>query len=446
MGPPVFVGALAGLYLVLQAVPRRFWTNQDFRVYYAHGLATRDGLPLYGPVPGTRMPFTYPPFSADVLSLFAVIPYPVATRVMVALSVAALLAVSWLLLGACGPRGWERAGWASLLAGVALWWEPVQFNLLLGQVNLFVCLLVVWDLTRRPGSRSRGVGVGLAAGFKLTPGLFILYFLLTRQLRAFWTSVITLAATVAVGAALAPADSLAFWGGGFTGSSIAEVTPASFAANQSLHGLVIRSLAQDGGPRVVALWLFLAACVAVLGLGVARRAHRDHDELLAMACVALVTLLVSPVSWSHHWVWVVVVFVAFLSSASRRGLLRSPRGLAVAVLAAVAYIAVLATWPGERRRTRQPTGLFWNQPWNPFPGGDRPEFRWTLAQAVAGNAYVLLACLLLLVALALTAVRRRPRRSGGSSRFLSETTPAGACSSSQPGCSGSGPTMGAGLA
>ena len=322
----------------------------------------------------------------------------------------ALVVVVWLLLGACGLRRWRRAGFASLLAGVALWWEPVQFDLLLGQVNLFVVLLVVADLTRRPGSRLRGVGVGLAAGFKLTPGLFIVYLLITRQLRAFWTSVATFSLTVALGAVLDPADSLAFWRGGFAGSSIAGVTPASFVANQSLRGLVVRSLARDDGAAVTALWLLLAAVVTAAGLLAARRAHRSGDELLAMACVGLVTVLVSPISWSHHWVWVVVVLVAFLSAADRRGLLRSPRGRLLAALAAVGLTAVLAAWPGERQGVRQPAGLIWDQPWNPFPDGDRPEFRWTLTQALAGNSYVLLACLLLLLALVLTSAPRRPRR------------------------------------
>ena len=409
LGPPVLLGALAGLHAVVRAVPGRFWTNQDFAVYYAHGRAVREGLAIYGPVPGTGMPFTYPPFAAYVLAAFTFLTYPAATWVMAILSVVALVVVAWLLLGACGLRRWRRAGFACLLAGVALWWEPVQFDLLLGQVNLLVVLLVVADLTRGPGSRLRGAGVGLAAGLKLTPGLFVVYLLLTGQLRAFWTSVATFSLTVALGAALDPTGSLAFWRGGFAGSSIADVTPASFVANQSLRGLVVRSLARDDGAAVTAWWLLLAAAAAALGLVAARRAHRAGDELLATACVGLVTVLVSPISWSHHWVWVVVVVVAFLSAAHRRGLLRAPRGQLLAALSAAGFAALLATWPGERRGVRQPAGLIWDQPWSSSPGGDRPEFRWTLTQALAGNSYVLLACLLLLLALALSrrgAVRR----------------------------------------
>lgn len=417
LGPIVLCVALGGLYLVAAARPG-FWTNQDFAVYYAYGQALRHGLSLYAPAPGTSMPFTYPPFAAWLLSVFTFLGFPAATRVMVVASVAALVVMCWLLLGACGARRRVRLGAACLLAGVALWWEPVQFNLLLGQVNLFVCLAVVVSSTRR-GGWATGVGVGLAAGFKLTPGLFVVYFLVTRQFRAFWASTATFLLTVAVGAALSPADSRAYWGGGFAGGSIATVTPGSFVANQSLHGLAIRLLAQDGGRSVTLLWLGLAAGAGLLGLAVARRAHRDGDELLAMTCVGLVTVLVSPVSWSHHWVWFVPALVGFWLSASRRGLLRSTPRRAAAALLTGGYLALLATWPGQRQGVRQPTGIIWSVPWNPFPDGDRPEFRWTSQQALAGNAYVVAGCTMLLLALLLTTVRPAARARAGRPRHVS---------------------------
>lgn len=91
-------------------------------------------------------------------------------------------------------------------------------------------------------------------------------------------------------------------------------------------------------------------------------------------------------------------WVSWPPAAHRRGLLRTPRGQLLVALAAAGYAALLAAWPGER----QPAGLIRDQPWNASPDGERPEFAWTLAQALAGSSYVLLACLLLLLALALT--------------------------------------------
>ena len=104
LGPPVLLGALAGLYAVVRAVPGRFRTNQDFAVYYAYGRAVREGLAIYGPVPGTGMPFTYPPLAAYVLAAFSFLTYPAATRVMAVASVVALVVsgCSWVPAGCAG--------------------------------------------------------------------------------------------------------------------------------------------------------------------------------------------------------------------------------------------------------------------------------------------------------------------------------------------------------
>ncbi|MGY1783130.1 glycosyltransferase 87 family protein [Geodermatophilus sp. SYSU D01036] len=430
LGPIVLVVALAALVPTTVAHPGRFWTNQDFHVYHAFGQAVRDGLSVYGPVPGTSMPFTYPPFAAHVLSVFSYLALPAAEVAMLAVSLSCLVGICSMVLAWAGARAQVRWGLATAVAGAALWVEPVQCNLLLGQINLVICALVVHDLTRPRGSRWVGVGVGLAAGLKLTSGLFLVHFLVTRQFRAFWTGVATFAATVAVGAVLAPRDSLTFWTGGFAGTGrISEVTPLSFAANQSLNGFAVRILGQDGGPRVTVLWLLLAVPVLVAGLHVARLAHRRGDDLLALACLGVTSVLVSPVSWSHHWVWVLVAGIALVRSLAVSSLASSRRALLVAGASASVALLVFFTWPGDRQGIPQPTGLIWLQPWDPFPWGARPEFDWTPLQVVAGNAYVWVGLLVLVAAHVLVrAGARAPGADdpgGDGNRCPSRTTPTG---------------------
>ena len=109
-----------------------------------------------------------------------------AAVVVVALREVGLVARSWLVVG--------------LVVG-ALALEPVWQNLRFGQVNLVLMAAVVVDLTR-PERRSSGVLVGLAAGVKLTPLVFVVLLVLVGRRGAAGRATLTFLATVAVGFAL----------------------------------------------------------------------------------------------------------------------------------------------------------------------------------------------------------------------------------------------------
>jgi hypothetical protein len=178
---------------------------------------------------------------------------------------------------------------ARLGSAAALLTEPVFRTMYLGQVNLLLMALVIGDLAQPDERRVKGMAVGIAAGIKLIPLVFIPYLLLTRRFRA---------AAMAAGA--------------FAGT-------------------------------------------VVLGF--------------------LVGLLDSPISWDHHWVWVVPGMMA----AAHYGW-RAPAGR-----------------PAERRVTQYV--LF----------GDRPgylEYHWRGLQNLSGNAFILTG-VALLVLLAVVAVRTR---------------------------------------
>jgi alpha-1,2-mannosyltransferase len=94
---------------------------------------------------------------------------------------------------------------------LALCTEPVRQTLGFGQVNLWLFALVLLDLVvlGRTGSRWAGAGVGIATAIKLTPGLFIVYLLVTGQWRAARTATVTTAALTGGAFLLAPADVVA---------------------------------------------------------------------------------------------------------------------------------------------------------------------------------------------------------------------------------------------
>ncbi|NUT96847.1 MAG: DUF2029 domain-containing protein [Saccharothrix sp.] len=316
---PVAVIAAVAASLALYAVqahvwPLERWFMYDLDIYRQGGRAVLDGAGLYTSR-FNGQPFTNTPFSALLFAGFAVVPMEVARLVMAGLTIAALACSVW-----CAARLSGRG--LPVVAGVfavALWLEPVQSSLTYGQVNVVLMALVLLDFR---GHRWQGVGIGLAAAIKLTPGLFVVYLLLTRRFRAAGVAAATMLATVGVGFAVLPGESSRYWGGVFLQSSRLGGDLYYFG-NQSLHALLGRTLPPG---LLTVCWVAVVAVVLVVGLRAAVLFHRRGDELAGVLTVALTALLVSPVSWHHHWVWCVPLVVLL----GRR---------------AVAVVVVLAAWP-----------------------------------------------------------------------------------------------------
>ncbi|SEK36142.1 glycosyltransferase 87 family protein [Streptacidiphilus jiangxiensis] len=396
-GVAVTLVALVGWWVWRETHPVGLKMMLDLGVYRDGGAALRHGSGLYqGRYTGAQLPFTYPPFAAMVFTAATLVSFAHAQVLMAAMTVVGVFAVAWLCWGRLGyPASAGRVGAALLVGAVGMWTEPVQQTLYFGQVNVLLMLVVVADLCLADGNRLKGVGVGLAAGFKLVPGIFILYLLLTRRFRAAAVSVGVLVATVGIAYALFPTESGQYWGGLFLDSN--RVGPIGYLGDQSLHGLVYRAL--HGGPDVQAVWAVLAALVAALGLWVATRQHRAGRELLGVLATAVTGLLVSPISWSHHWVWVVPALVLLADVALRR---RS--GLLRAAPAAVALF--FAAWPRDISGLGVlPSGAIWF-----LPNHHHLEYGWSAAQTALGESYSVLG-LGLLAGLSLAPLRGRYRSS-----------------------------------
>ena len=155
--------------------------------------------------------FTYTPFAAIPFAALSTLPLVAARWVMTVLSVAGLFATVWLTATALGWSGRGRVALVLVLAACVLWLEPVLKALRLGQVELLLMALVVWDLTQPDGRRFKGVGIGVAAGIKLVPLIFIPYLALCGNVRAAARGAIVFAATVAVGFIALPGASDIWW-------------------------------------------------------------------------------------------------------------------------------------------------------------------------------------------------------------------------------------------
>ncbi|WP_188277284.1 glycosyltransferase 87 family protein [Streptomyces sp. CBMA152] len=290
----------------------------DALVYRAEGAAVANGTDLYGfTVTPWHLPATYPPFAALLFVPATWLPLS-ALKVAFAVGNAALLAL--LVRLSCRFAGLAPRPWPVLAATAAgLWLEPVFQTLLFGQINLALACLLLWDLTipqalkeqgGPPSGRLRkGVAVGIAAGIKLTPAIFILYALLRGRRREAATGAAAFAATVLLGALVLPGASAEFWTRRLYETD--RVGKAWIVDNQSLQGLLARLLHT---PAPGAVWWVAAGGVAVAGLWTARR----MDERWGVLVVAVTALLVSPISWSHHWVWCVPLLALLLAEGRVR--------------------------------------------------------------------------------------------------------------------------------
>jgi alpha-1,2-mannosyltransferase len=270
------------------------WPWWDLDVYIEGARAVLSGRDLYA-VEVHGLMFTYPPFAALAFTPLAVLG-GAAGPVQTLISLAAYAVCAYVV----AHRVRLRPPLTALIMIGALVLEPVVRTLVLGQVNLVLMALVISDLLLVRG-RGRGVLLGLAAGIKLTPLVFVVYFLLKRDTASATRAVATFLATLALGWLVAPAASRDYWPSRlFTLESFGEFQVGP--ANQSLRAGLARLLHVSAPPTV--LWGLLALVVLVLGAWVAQTRLVLADDVGAILALAIATLLVSPISWTHHWVWV----------------------------------------------------------------------------------------------------------------------------------------------
>ncbi|WP_225447749.1 glycosyltransferase 87 family protein [Streptacidiphilus sp. P02-A3a] len=323
----------------------------DMVVYRAEGGAVAHGHDLYDlRVTRYLLPATYPPFAAMLFTPTAWVPVPL-LRILVT-------GVNLVLLGGFGYLSAVLVGWPKrtmrpalvfLVVGLGVWLEPVFTTLRYGQINLLIGVLVLYDLTRPDSRRSKGAALGLAAAIKITPGLFAVYLLLSGRIRAAVTAGLSCLATILVGLLVLPHASVEFWTGDLYDTS--RVGKEYIVDNQSLRGVLDRLLHTTHSGTST---LLLSAAVAVFGLTVSVGLHRAAGSLprgraWSVLCCAVTALLISPISWTHHWVWCVPLIVLLAAEAAHErarpagGALLRGRWRATAVATALGFCS-FAMW------------------------------------------------------------------------------------------------------
>ncbi|MBY6540720.1 DUF2029 domain-containing protein [Rhodococcus sp. BP-349] len=333
----VCVGLVAGIaFNVVGLPPLREWGaiyRLDLDVYRIGGRALLDGVNLYGVLPRTSvnipLPFTYPPMAAVSFAPMAVLPLPAASLIMTAmtmilLAVTVAVCLRSLVHLSAGTTAWVTGG----ITAIAFALEPVWSTLDYGQINVVLMCLVVLDVLLKRTPWPRGVLIGFVTAIKLTPAVFVLYFLLRKQYRAAVVTGLSFLGFTALGFVATFRDSVQYWTEVLLDSD--RIGGPGYISNQSLTGMLAR-LGLADGPRTI-VWILCSAVVGLVALVAMRRALAAHEYLLALCVNAALGLLVSPVSWSHHWVWTVPMLMVLVHVGVTR---RAPALVALAVIGAV---------------------------------------------------------------------------------------------------------------
>lgn len=304
-----------------------------------------------------RLPFTYPPFATLVFWPLAQLPLKVASGVWGGINLVALFVVVGVTLATLRPSesgGRSSFPWRSALVclGPAALLEPVMLNMSFGQINILITALIIVDVTGRyeiaARSLPRGLLVGLAAAIKLTPVIFVAYFLVTKQWRAAKVATAAFVGCAAVSFLLNPHASFDFWT--IYSHDVRRIGSAAYISNQSAQGAIDRLSHHVWSPT---LFFPLELIVLLVGLLAAHRLFARGQRFLGFLLITVAGYLVSPITWCHHMI-VIIAVVAWLWWGELRD--RGSRYWAVAV-AALFYWAPMWQIPNDGRMDLREHGL-----------------------------------------------------------------------------------------
>ncbi|MFI2473644.1 glycosyltransferase 87 family protein [Nocardia xishanensis] len=383
-----WLAAAFGLFLISAVVSLlvHWWNGYiDLQVYRNGARVWLDGGELYGPMPpvfGIGLPFTYPPLAALFFAPLALMPLVLAEVLVLATSIAALGITLWLVLARIRPELDRLTVLPLVIAAVAAagFLEPVRQTYGFGQINLVLMAAIALDCLARKPFWPRGMLIGIAVSVKLIPAGYLLYFLLRKDWKAAGTLVVSAIGAVGLGFLLFPRDSVEYWFR--TLADTGRIGPPYFAGNQSIKGMAFRLGVSDSAATLI--WITLSLVAIALAAVWMQRLIAAGATVAALLVNAAAVLLVSPVSWSHHWVWVAPALVVAADAIVRvrEGRARTQRGRL--------FVATVVGF----------TVLFLIGPHWLLPHSKDRELDWDWWQQIIGSSYVLATFAVFVVAVA----------------------------------------------
>jgi alpha-1,2-mannosyltransferase len=279
----------------------------DFSNFYFGPLNYHNGINPYIANKNLFTPTTYPP----IIFLFF---YPLtflnlifAEKLWTLLSILALICSLFFLLKIYNQKINSPIG--LILSSLVFLSFPVKFTLGMGQINIFILLLISLFIYFHNKSKNySAIFLGISILFKFFPFLMIFYFLVKKQ----WKIFILLCFTIISGALL----SLILIKSDINWFYVQKILPTLLESwkgdyyNQSLSGLLTRfDLSQN--LRVIlrdSMSFILLFCSFLI---IFLKQHKDKLNInLEISLIITLSLLINSFSWQHHFVWMTIPFFA----------------------------------------------------------------------------------------------------------------------------------------
>lgn len=328
----LWLGVAFHLVVLARQLPARI-DQFDFSIYYASGLALREGVNPYttkldGIAPKLNLeidPIHYATDPPTFLMLFEPVtrlPLKDAFWLWTALNVGAFVASLWLLLAGAGVP--VRV--SLTLAALACVYAPVGEHLFYGQNKLFILLIIA--LMMRWMAHGRDAAAGMILGFASVlrgfPIILIGYCILRRRWRVVFYAAVGAAATGLVTVAvLGWSQTLSFADG------LRFVTKARFLAmpiNVSLGAFVSRIYWYVIGPgagisndlRVLLVDTVEVGLLWLTANATLRSCNTEDVDYRVFSLWVVTSVMLSPTAWVHYLVLMIVPLVA-MSLAAESG-------------------------------------------------------------------------------------------------------------------------------
>ena len=242
------------------------------------------------------LPWLYPPFAILFLTPIAFLNEVSAQVIWTVITLVAVIVYAVVCVWNFAADRFHTVTVIALTVAFTLAMEPTESGFKFGQVNILLAMFLVLDLSHRTGRIPQGVLTGVAAAVKLTPLLLVVYYLVTRRVRPALVSLASFAGCTALAWVIFPKASWVYWTGTFFESDKVGV---AYISNQSINGMLQRALGDSGTAKI--LWLVLAAILVVATMVIAHHLFGDYPHLTDAIVLATI-LLVSPISWTAHWI------------------------------------------------------------------------------------------------------------------------------------------------
>ena len=371
-----------------------------------HGDSLYDANTLANEPWWALLPFTYPPTAALIFVPLAAFPTQISWGLITAVSLGAMALSIRIAIGALprpaddGPRWWASPARSTIVFFlVFLGLEPVWRTIFLGQINLILMAMILLDMLviGARGSRWGGVLVGVAAAIKLTPLVFLGHLFITGRRKDALRGLATFVVLQGLMFLINAHDAAKYWT--VTLPDTGRIGPVHWAGNQSLNALMNR--ATDLAPWASKAAMGIGFLLAIPALWLLMRFHRKGQTLAAVLVTAFWTLLISPISWTHHWVWVVPLIVLLVS--------RLPK-----TTPATAW----KRWVG----TFAVAFVFLSCVLLILPNGRNVELHWKVWQNILGDAYILMPVVLAAALVLRWGLQRRARKKAASDEHVDVAT------------------------